>query len=64
MRTLLGRAPRLAIVLMVVGGVMGLLVRDYRRLRCLRLVLLLLVVLVLVLSNHLNFRRPHGYPDP
>ena len=55
MRTLLGGAPWLAVVL-VIGVV--LLIWDYRRLRRLRLVLLLKFLL------HLNLRRAHGYPDP
>jgi hypothetical protein len=56
MRTLLGRASRLAVVFII--GVVVLLIWDYRRLRRLRLVLLLMFLL------HLNLRRTHGYPDP
>ena len=58
MRTLLGRASRLAVVFII--GVVVLLIWDYRRLRRLRLVLLLMFLLIL----HLNLRRTHGYPDP
>lgn len=62
-RTLLGGAPRLAVVLMTGGGLLLMLLMvllrrgDNRGLRRLRLVLLKMFLL------HLNLRWTHGDPD-